>query len=119
MKLIIFSVHDSKAAAFISPFFCPTVAVGLRSFAQAASDTDTQFCKFPGDYTLFELGTFDVNTGEISLLKAMKNHGLAVTHQIPEWRNFPEADLGEAAKATSQQLRLLTDENERLKKGAI
>lgn len=79
MKLIIFSVHDSKAAAFITPFFAPTVAVGLRSFGSAANDTDTKFAMYAGDYTLFEIGEFDVESGDITILESKINHGLAIT----------------------------------------
>lgn len=84
MKLIIFSVFDSKADAFITPFFSPTVAVGVRSFATAANDPNCQFAVHPGDYSLFELGEFDQEKGSVTTLKAMKNHGLALTFQNSE-----------------------------------
>lgn len=84
MKIIAFSIHDSKAAAFIQPFFCPTVAVGIRSYQQAANDPDTMFARFPGDYTLFEIGTFDQETGTLEQLEHPINHGLALIHQVSE-----------------------------------
>lgn len=80
MKLVIFSVHDSKAEAFLQPFFCPTVAVGVRMFAHAANDPTKDFSRFAADYTLFELGEFEQDTGEITMLKVAKNHGLALRH---------------------------------------
>lgn len=97
MKLIIMSVHDSKAGAFISPFFTPTVAVGLRSFGQAVNDPETNFYKFPGDYTLFELGSFDIESGVITLHPAHINHGLALVHQ--------HEDLSRATAQTITELR--------------
>lgn len=84
MKLHILSVHDSKAEAFIQPFFAQTVAVGLRMFEAASNDTNTDFNRFAGDYTLFELGTFDQITGQLEMLKTPNNLGLAL-----QFRNTP------------------------------
>lgn len=84
MKLIIFSVHDSKAQAYISPFFAATVAVGLRSFTQAVNDPNTNFAAFPGDYTLFEIGEFDVIEGKITPHKTVVNHGTAINFKQAE-----------------------------------
>lgn len=78
MELVILSVHDSKAEAFITPFFQPNLAMGLRAFAQAVNDPESMFHIHPGDYTLFELGRFNSNTGELIPLPSPKNHGLAI-----------------------------------------
>jgi len=79
MKLKLFSIHDSKAAAFITPFFSPTTATALRSFATAANDMQTDFYKYGGDYTLFELGTFDQETARLETHQAPVNLGLAIS----------------------------------------
>lgn len=79
MHLIAFSVHDSKAEAFIQPFFTPTVAVALRAFGSACNDDTQKFCQYPDDYTLFEIGTFDCDTGTFEPLQKIKSHGLALT----------------------------------------
>lgn len=79
--LHIFSVYDSKAEAFITPFFAPTAGVASRQWSQACNDQDTQFCKFPSDYTLFELGSFDPMDGQFSILATPISLGLAVTLQ--------------------------------------
>jgi len=59
MKLEIFSVYDSKAAAFLPPFFMANGAVACRSFQEACNQPDSQFYKHPEDYTLFSLGHFE------------------------------------------------------------
>lgn len=79
MHLICFSVHDSKANAFIQPFFAPTQAVGRRMFTQAATDPDSDICRFPADYTLFELGTFNSQSGMTTFHDSPVSLGLAVT----------------------------------------
>lgn len=76
MKL--FTVHDSKAEAFIVPFYERTTGLAVRAFTQAANEPDHQFNKFPSDYTLFELGNFDELTAEIEMLATPKALGLAV-----------------------------------------
>lgn len=81
MTLKAFSVHDSKANAFITPFFCPTTDVGIRSFQSAANDPNSMFSQHPADYTLFEIGSFDVETGTLTPHKAAENLGLALHHQ--------------------------------------
>jgi len=84
MKLHIFSIFDSKAEAFIQPFYAPTKAVGVRNFAHACNNPETDFNKFGGDYTLFHLGTFDSATGRVEQNKTHENLGLAMSYISPE-----------------------------------
>jgi hypothetical protein len=63
--MFIYSVYDSKAEAYLPPFFLPTKAAALRAFGDAALDPKHQFAAHPEDYTLFELGTYDETTGVI------------------------------------------------------
>lgn len=81
MKLIMFSIHDSKADAFLTPWSAPTVAVGIRQWKFAANDETTEFFKYPSDYTLFELGEFNQQTGMTTFHDTPKSHGLAITHR--------------------------------------
>ncbi len=59
MKHKIFSIFDSKAGAYLPPFCLGQTAMALRVFSDCVNSGDHQFGKHPGDYTLFELGTFD------------------------------------------------------------
>ena len=61
----IFTIHDSKAEAFLPPFFQPNKSVAQRMFFNAVADTATDFSRFPEDYTLFSIGTFDNIAGVI------------------------------------------------------
>ena len=62
MKLKVFSVYDSKAEAYLPPFFLPQSAMAIRTFSDCANSMDHQFGRHPEDYTLFLLGEWDDGT---------------------------------------------------------
>lgn len=63
MKLSIFSIFDSKADAYINPFFLPNQALAMRAFADCVNSESHQFGMNPHDYTLFLVGSFDSDSG--------------------------------------------------------
>ncbi len=79
MKLKIFSVFDTKAEAYLTPFFCPSTGVAIRSFEAAANDATHQFRLYAADFTLFELGTYEQSTAKFEILPAPMNLGSALT----------------------------------------
>lgn len=74
----LYSVYDSKAGAYITPFFLVNKGVALRSFMAACNDPASDFARFPGDYTLFELGDWEPETGKIKMYDAPLNLGTAL-----------------------------------------
>lgn len=78
--LNIYSVYDSKAEAFIAPFYCPTIGLAVRSFETACRDEGHNFHIYAADYTLFELGSFDESKGTFVIHKTPTNLGLALTY---------------------------------------
>lgn len=66
MISMIFTVWDSAAERFLEPFFAPTVEYALRSFRQAVNEPGHQFNRFPADYTLFKIGEYDAETGDVA-----------------------------------------------------
>ncbi|AXH76890.1 MAG: nonstructural protein [Microviridae sp.] len=63
MKL--FSVFDSKASTFCIPFVSQNDSTALRDFAHAASDRNLEIGKYPTDFSLFRIGSFDKTTGVV------------------------------------------------------
>lgn len=110
MNLSIFSVHDSKAEAFICPFFAQNTAVGLRMFTQACNDISTEFYRNAGDFTLFEMGIFDQDTGKFELFDVAKNHGLAVIFRtegkLAHIPNVPAAKYQQAKPESLKNLKV-------------
>lgn len=65
MQTLLFSVHDGAAERFLDPFVAPTVTVALRGFQAAIGKPGHPFNEFPSDYTLFQVGEFDPETGHL------------------------------------------------------
>ncbi len=87
--LKVFSIYDSKAAAFNTPVYSVAVGTMIRSFASACNDRSTELCKHAGDFTLFELGEFDEKSGKFVMHETPVNHGLALIYVEP----LPQQEL--------------------------
>jgi len=72
MNIELFSVYNQAAERFIDPFPAPTIEFAIRGFREACTTDDHQFQKFPEDYALYHVGSFDVTLGELHPLKARK-----------------------------------------------
>lgn len=84
--LKVFTVHDGAVGAYLQPFFCPSRGVAVRLFTECCNDPKHQFFKYPGDYNLFELGSFDEQSGTFDL-DTKVNLGTAVEYKnvsVPE-----------------------------------
>lgn len=65
MKYGIYSYRDAKAKAFMPPQCDQNDATAIRGFSYAVNNNDIMNFS-PGDYELFKLGEFDVDTGIIN-----------------------------------------------------
>lgn len=84
----IFSIYDTKAETYSAPFTKLTVGLAVRDFTDAANNADNMIGKYPHDYALFEIGTFDETSGKIENYSANINLGLAVEFLKPD-ENLP------------------------------
>ena len=75
----VFGIFDAKAGIFSGPTF-NRLAKGqaIRDFIDIARNPESSISKHPGDFTLFELGEFDDNTGQYVNLEAKSNLGTAL-----------------------------------------
>ena len=62
----IYAVYDSKGESYTPPFFDHAEGRAIRTFSDCCNDPGHQFGKHPEDYTLFDLGQYDDNTGTIT-----------------------------------------------------
>lgn len=72
-----FAVRDSKAQAFLQPFFSVQNGSAIRAFQDACGDEKSPFARHSEDFILYELGTFNDATGEMVSLMPIKMLGCA------------------------------------------
>lgn len=63
--LIVVAVRDKAMEAYMRPFFVPARGMAVRSFADEVQRAaqDNPIYMHPGDYDLYDLGSFDEETG--------------------------------------------------------
>ena len=74
----IYTIHDSKADAYLPPFFLHADGMATRSFQDCIHDPEHNFGKHPQDYTLFNIGSFNDKTSELEYYSPIKNLGNGV-----------------------------------------
>lgn len=70
MLFTVFSIFDSAIKTWLPPMYARNKGEMLRNFADAVQDANSKLAKHPGDYSLFELGTFDDDKCIFDMLKA-------------------------------------------------
>lgn len=95
----LFSIYDEKARAYLPPFILPERGQAIRIFTDCVNSNDHQFGKHPSDYTLFELGTFDDSSSEISRQRSAVGNGVEFITPQEITNYYPEPDLQRSAKA--------------------
>lgn len=71
----IFVTFDAKMEVYGVPFFAPSSAYAVRMFTDQVNDGDGLMSRHPEDFTLFDLGTFNTESGVITAVapKALCN----------------------------------------------
>lgn len=77
----VFAVYDSKAEAYLPPFFAQTAGLAIRLFQQAANEDNHNFNKWSEDYTLFTIGEWDQDSGTLFAAKANTSLGTALQYR--------------------------------------
>lgn len=78
MIVKMYSVYDSKAEAFLPPFFMLSRGSAIRDFSDAVNDASHVFFKHREDYTLFELGSFDDSSAAFALSLTPTSLGVGI-----------------------------------------
>lgn len=73
--LKMFTVYDSKAETYLRPFSMRSTGEAIRGFITTLNDGQSEMSKYPADFTLFELGTYDETKATITTLPTMENLG--------------------------------------------
>lgn len=74
----IFTVYDVKTEAYLNPFFMATKGAAIRGFSELVNDPNHNFGKYPADFILFEIGSYDDQRGLVESLPAPLSVGVGV-----------------------------------------
>jgi len=74
----VFTVFDAKAESYLPPFYQVSSGMACRVFEDTVNDPGHQFHRHPGDFTLFEVGTFDDQSCTFELLPTPHSLGVAI-----------------------------------------
>lgn len=79
MVLKAFSIRDQKGEIFHTPFFKHTIGEAERDFSSLVRDDKSQVSKFPEDFDLYHVGSYDDQTGVFQALDTPHHVTKAVT----------------------------------------
>lgn len=90
----IFTIYDSKIGVYAKPFVMQTRGEALRGWMDIVNDDTTQFFKHPEDFTLFEIASYNDETGTFENNNTPHSVGTAVEFRK---RGVPEITTSERA----------------------
>lgn len=66
-KLVICVMYDLKGQCYGKPFFCKSEGDAVRGFSAVVNDhsNESLISKYPEDFTLFIVGEFDPESGDV------------------------------------------------------
>lgn len=75
----VYTVYDTETLLFSTPFFHKSVVEAVRDFVHAASVADSPIALYPDAFKLFEIATFDEESG---LIDQYNQHKLVMNGNI-------------------------------------
>jgi len=103
MKLTIFSVFDTKASVFGTPFFMPSVGTAVRAFGDLVQDPKSTVNRHPSDFILYEIGEFDDNSSQCVSLPTPRH--------LAHASDFVQFKSSEGFASSAKVLPVLTPDN--------
>lgn len=76
-----YTLHDVKAASYSPPFFAAAHGLATRMVMELAQDASTTVGRHPADFTLYCVGRFNTESGEV--LPAVREHIADVVSLAP------------------------------------
>ena len=81
MKYGVYAVFDSKAEAYLAPFFHATDGTAKREFGKVVQQKGHNFCEFPEDFTLMKLGVWDDESAKFEELLTPFSLGVGLEYK--------------------------------------
>lgn len=81
MKYIMFQLYDSAVKAYNTPIFLRSKGEAIRSFQATVNEAGNNLNKWPDQYTLFEAGEYDDESGIVTMYKVKESLGTALQYK--------------------------------------
>lgn len=92
MLVRMYAIYDTKAAAYLQPFFCANNAIAFRNIERACKNPQSPFAEFPADFNLFCLASFEDVDGVLTPFEYRENLGNLLQFQaINDSASQPQA----------------------------
>lgn len=65
----LYSIYDRATESYTPPFQQPSNNAAIRAIKNEIRQPDSQLAQHPTDYELYQVGTFDETTGNITAVK--------------------------------------------------
>lgn len=75
--MLMYTVHDKAAKAYLPPFTAPSERDAVSSFQEAANDPKSNINRYPADFTLLQIAEWDEREGVLTKLSEPKILGNA------------------------------------------
>lgn len=98
MLFKVFVVYDSKTEVFGQPFFMKSKGEAVRGFTEVSNDQSSTIGKYPSDFTLFELGSFDDACAKFIMHSTPTSIGLALEFLKPSIPEFCDVSGSKLSK---------------------
>ena len=94
MIVNIFSVFDVVAKAYLQPFYSTNKGTAIRALVESMSDPKSVIARYPEQYVLFELGTFDDTDAKFDIYSSPRSVGVCVEFKpvVPVSSSLPGVD---------------------------
>lgn len=86
MELKVYSIRDAKGEIFHPPFYKKTHGEAERDFTTLVGDQNGMVSKYPEDFDLWYLGTFDDQTGKFNALETPQHviKAIQIANRLPQ-----------------------------------
>lgn len=74
----VFVVYDSKAEAYMNPFYMDAKGQAIRTFEDAVNKGGHPFNQHPEDYTLFYIGEYDESSAQFKNAVTPESLGVGI-----------------------------------------
>lgn len=98
MEIRIYTIRDNKMMAYLQPFFERTDATALRAVEEATWDPKSNFSRHAEDYSLWSIGVFEDENGDIRTWPPMFVANLIDLKERKEVTAVPTQSGDEAAQ---------------------